>query len=100
MIYTARCGCKKQRNLIRQMAGELGLRWYDVVEDCDPGESPETATCEEVNKGADGISTVRADVDANWKKPVLRALDEMRMWNNSRGGLWSHDHDPDDDPSS
>jgi hypothetical protein len=93
VIYTARCGCRQQSGFMHQTAAELGLRWWDVVEDCAPGQS--NATCDEA-AGAASLANVKADVDANWKGPILRALDEMRVWNNTRGGMWSRDQDVDD----
>ncbi len=31
---------------------------------------------------------VTADFEKNWKNPIGRALDDMRVWNNTRGGMW------------
>ena len=39
VIFTARCGCSKNSGFVRQTAEELGLRWWDVLEDCAEGQN-------------------------------------------------------------
>ena len=34
------------------------------------------------------LPQVTADFEKNWKHPISRALDDMRVWNNTRGGMW------------
>lgn len=34
------------------------------------------------------LPQVAADFEKNWKNPIGRALDDMRVWNNTRGGMW------------
>ena len=158
VIFTARCGCRQNSGFVRQTAEELGLRWWDVLEDCAEGQnSPITCaqgcqhsgTCASSDGDADVRSAcskwtrvfpqlaalgwdawrrvwaalraargappaaltpgcmwlcrpprpkvahfapflpqVSADFEKNWKNPIGRALDDMRVWNNTRGGMW------------
>ena len=162
VIFTARCGCRQNSGFVRQTAAELGLRWWDVLEDCADGQiSPVTCaqgcqhsgTCASSDGAADVRSAcvngqgrlggatayclrrrgrmflvyaalhtaggapiaaqaaaetaygyavsrgqrslnscfsfqVAADFEKNWKNPIGRALDDMRVWNSTRGGLW------------
>jgi len=93
VIFTARCGCRQNSGFVRQTAAELGLRWWDVLEDCAEGQnSPITCAqgCQHSGTCAssDGAADVAADFEKNWKNPIGRALDDMRVWNNTRGGMW------------
>ena len=93
VIFTARCGCRQNSGFVRQTAAELGLRWWDVLEDCAEGQ-PSPVTCAQgcqhsgTCASSDGAADVAADFEKNWKNPIGRALDDMRVWNNTRGGLW------------
>lgn len=89
VLFTARCGCKYQSGFMHELASQLGLRWWDAVEDCTSGQTNSSAggKCDTWNEHGK-LSTVLSDFDANWERPLARALVALRKPNSTKGGMW------------
>ena len=84
MIYAARCGCTQTSGFMKAMADQIGLRWWDELEDCEPWQD---GTCVSINEVGNS-SNYTADFDSNWEKPISRALNYMRVSASSRRPAW------------
>ena len=84
MVYAARCGCTQTSGFMKAMADQIGLRWWDELEDCEPWQD---GTCVSINEVGNS-SNYTADFDANWEKPISRALNYMRVSASSRRPAW------------
>ena len=84
MIYVARCGCTQTSGFMKAMADQIGLRWWDELEDCEPWQD---GTCVSINEVGD-TSNYTADFEANWEKTISRALNYMRVSAASRRPAW------------
>ena len=89
VLFTARCGCKYQSGFMHELASQLGLRWWDALEDCTAGQTNSSAggECNTWNEHGK-TSTVLSDFEANWEQPLTRALMALRKPNATKGGLW------------
>jgi len=43
LLFTARCGCKYQSGFMHELASQLGLRWWDALEDCSGDQTNSAA---------------------------------------------------------
>ena len=84
MIYAARCGCTQTSGFMKAMADQIGLRWWDELEDCEQWQD---GTCVSINEVGNS-SNYTADFDNNWEKPISRALNYMRVSASSRRPAW------------
>ena len=85
VIFTARCGCRQNSGFVRQTAAELGLRWWDVLEDCAEGQnSPITCAqgCQHSGTCAssDGTADVRSACQNGQGRLGLPQLATLAGW--------------------